>query len=209
LAPSGDRGTCRNTVGHREDHVFEYAERDETQVEEVISAASPLGQRNRPPVEDLQCGGWVLGDNRGNVRCTEDRKHKGPCSRPTACRLPNEDSGTCYRDVDHNHDCEYEWSGRCEKFLVSDDLLVQCRKGVHHRGDHEAKQRTGREAVTQALLARLGGETWIKIPAGLSEEDRYDFEDALDIEGVKTVITGEVVSLTLEKPPASLDFVKP
>jgi len=66
-----------------------------------------------------------------------------------------------------------------------------------------------RDALVQLLLHRLGGETWIKIPEGLSADHRASFLNVLMIDGVKTSITGNVVSLTVEKPPASLDFIKP
>ena len=158
--------------------------------------------------EDPQCGGWVLGDNRGNVRCTEARKHKGVCKRPPACRLPDKGEGTCYLDIGHDGECSLEFGGRCKQLLVRDDLLIRCRMGIHHRGDCETK-RSPREAATRALLARLGGETWLKIPADLDEEDRYAFEQAFHVDGVRLAVTGDVISLTLEKAPASREFKKP
>ena len=150
----------------------------------------------------------MLGDNRGNVRCTLARKHEGRCDRPPPCRLPNKGEGTCYLDIDHEGDCSHESGGRCVQLLVRDDLLIRCRMGVHHRGDCKTKK-SPRAAATRALLARLGGETWLKIPVELDDDDRYAFVDALRIDGVRVAVTGDTISLTLDKPTPSLDFVKP
>ena len=78
----------------------------------------------------------------------------------------------------------------------------------HHPTPTPKSKFYARDFVVQALLARCGGEAWVKIPAGLSVDERAALLNALLVDGVQTVVSGETVSLSLVNPPVSLDFVK-